>query len=53
MTSIPLQIIGQKLGKKDHTTIMHGCEKIKKDLIGNETLQNTIYVLKKKINPLS
>jgi chromosomal replication initiator protein len=53
MTSIPLQIIGQKLGKKDHTTIMHGCEKIKKDLVGNETLQNTIYVLKKKINPLS
>lgn len=52
MTSIPLQIIGQKLGKKDHSTIIHGCDKIKKDLINNESLQNTINVLRKKINPL-
>ncbi|KIR02509.1 Chromosomal replication initiator protein DnaA [Lachnospiraceae bacterium TWA4] len=52
MTSVPLQIIGQKLGRRDHTTIIHGCEKIKKDLIDNESLQNTINILKKKINPL-
>ena len=52
MTSIPLQIIGQKLGKKDHSTIIHGCDKIKKDLVNNESLQNTINVLRKKINPL-
>ena len=51
MTPTPLQAIGTALGKKDHTTIMHGIQIIEKDLKTDETLANTIEILKKKINP--
>lgn len=50
MIDIPLQQVGKLLGNKDHTTVMHGSEKIKKELETNENLQNTIELLKKKIN---
>ncbi len=51
MTPTPLQAIGTALGKKDHTTIMHGIQIIEKDLKTDETLASTIEILKKKINP--
>ena len=51
MTSTPLQQIGQFLGGRDHTTVIHGIEKISKDIPKDPTLQNTIDILKKKINP--
>ena len=48
----PLQTIGKVLGKKDHTTVMHGVEKIKNELDnGNDELINKIDIIKKKINP--
>jgi chromosomal replication initiator protein len=34
--------IGQKLGGRDHTTVIHSCEKIKRDLGGNEELEEEI-----------
>lgn len=51
MTDTSLQLIGKALGKRDHTTILHGCDKISHELIHNETLASTIDILKKKINP--
>lgn len=51
MIDIPLQAIGKHLGGRDHTTIIHGAEKITNDIEKNETLHNTIDILKKKINP--
>ena len=51
MTDTGLQNIGKSLGGRDHTTILHGIDKIAADLKGNPTLQNTIDILKKKINP--
>ena len=51
MTDTGLQNIGKSLGGRDHTTILHGIDKIAADLEGNPTLQNTIDRLKKKINP--
>lgn len=51
MLTTPLQTIGKFLGGRDHTTIIHGSEKIAKELTGNETLKNTIEILKKKISP--
>ena len=51
MTDIPLAMIGKAMGNKDHTTVMHGFEKIDKELQTSETLTNTIEILKKKINP--
>ena len=40
-----------KIGNRDHTTIMHGIDKIEKEINNDENLKNTIETLKKKINP--
>ncbi|MGO4971689.1 chromosomal replication initiator protein DnaA [[Clostridium] aminophilum] len=50
MTSTPLKTIGNYLGGRDHTTILHGQEKIAQDITSDESLKNTIDVLIKKIN---
>ena len=39
-TSYPY--IGQKLGGRDHTTVIHAYEKIKKDVVTDESLQREI-----------
>lgn len=51
MTDSSLQSVGKLLGGRDHTTIIHGSEKINRELKINLTLQNTIEILKKKISP--
>ena len=51
MTETGLQNIGKALGGRDHTTILHGIKTISADLEKNPSLQNTIDILKKKINP--
>ena len=51
MTGTPLQGIGKYLGDRDHTTIIHGAEKITADMEKNESLRNTIEVLRKKLSP--
>ncbi len=43
--------IGKLLGKKDHTTIIHGVKKITEELAINEELRNKVEIIKKKINP--
>ena len=51
MAGTPLQVIGKFLGGRDHTTIIHGHDKIAADMEHNEGLRNTIEILKKKISP--
>ena len=51
MTDIPLDSIGTLLGGRDHSTIIHGINKISKELETNETTRNLIETIKKKINP--
>ena len=51
MTDIPLQSIGNYLGKKDHTTIIHGAQKIANEIDQNESTRKVIETIKKKINP--
>lgn len=51
MTEVPLKGIGIILGGKDHSTIKYGVEKITNEMKRNETLSNTINIIKKKINP--
>lgn len=51
MTEAPLQEIGKAMGGRDHTTIIHGIEKIAKDMENTPTLQNTVDILKKKLSP--
>lgn len=51
MTTTPLQSIGKYIGNRDHTTIIHGSEKIAKEVVTNEQTKNTVDILIKKINP--
>ncbi len=51
MTSANLQAIGKQMGGKDHTTVLHGVNKIEAEVKSSETTQNLIALLKKKINP--
>jgi len=51
MTDAPLKNIGEYLGGRDHTTIMHGIDKISTELRTNEQLKSTIETLRKKISP--
>lgn len=51
MLEISLSNVGKILGKKDHTTIIHGIKKIEEDITTNEELKNKIEIIKKKINP--
>ena len=51
MLNIPLQEVGRALGRRDHTTIMHGVDKITEELKTDPSLQNTIDILKKKLSP--
>ena len=51
-TDKSLKEIGNLLGNRDHSTIMHGCSKIEEDLANNvNNIQTTIETLMKKINP--
>ena len=50
MTDIPLKTIGLMLGGRDHSTVSHGIDKVKEELQYDEALQNTIDIIKKKIN---
>ena len=43
--------IGKLLGKKDHTTIIHGVNKVTEDIKMNEELRNKVDIIRKKINP--
>ena len=51
MTTVPLALIGKCMGGRDHTTIIHGIDKVKDSLGSDETLRSTVDILKKKINP--
>ena len=51
LIDIPYKSIGNLLGKKDHSTVMHGVDKIKKEIKENDDLRNKVDIIKKKINP--
>lgn len=48
---LSLQSIAKILGKKDHTTILHGIKKIEEDIKTNEELAKKIEIIKMKIFP--
>ena len=50
-TDNSLANIGKILGKKDHTTVIHGIKKITAELENSEELRNKIEIITKKINP--
>ena len=52
MTDTPLKSIGIMLGGRDHSTVSHGVDKVTEDIKTNEALNNTVEIIKKKINPV-
>lgn len=50
MTSLSLPKIGEYFGNRDHTTVLHACDKIKSDMSQNEELKNLISTLQSKIS---
>ena len=51
MTESSLKAVGIILGGKDHSTVKYGIEKIASEEKKDETLNNTINIIRKKINP--
>lgn len=51
MTEVSLQNIAKAIGKKDHTTVLHGIEKITEKMENDEELKNKVDIIKKKIMP--
>lgn len=51
MTNTPLDSIGAVLGGRDHSTIIHGINKITEEYDADENIRNMIVTIKKKINP--
>ena len=50
MLDIPLTQVGSYIGNRDHTTIIHGINKIQDELETSEQTQKIIATLKKKLN---
>ena len=48
---LSLKAIGAIFGGKDHSTIKYGIEKVESVMETDETLANTVNIIKKKINP--
>ena len=51
MTNVPLEQIGKALGGRDHSTIMHGRDKISNALNKDQQLRSVIEILQKKLSP--
>jgi len=51
ITDTSLALIGNIMGGRDHTTIIHGVEKIANNIQTDESLRSTVDIIKKKLNP--
>ena len=50
-TDLSLAEIGKSIGNRDHTTILHGVDKIEDMMKKDSSLNSSIELLIKKINP--
>lgn len=51
LTNVSQINIGKILGKKDHTTVIHGVKKIEVEMQNSEEFRNKIDIIIKKLNP--
>ncbi len=51
LTDLTRTEIGKSMGNRDHSTIIHGIDKVTSDLKNDISLQNTLEILTKKISP--
>jgi chromosomal replication initiator protein len=47
---MPLKEVAKLLGKKDHSTVIYGVDKIKSDIHQNEELRQNVDIILKKLN---
>ena len=52
-TNNSLKAIGQYMGGRDHSTVIHGIDKVETEMETDESLRNTISMIRSKINPRS
>ena len=52
MIDIPLTSIASILGKKDHSTVLHGVKKIKNEIETSDDIKHKVEIIKKKIIPV-
>ena len=52
MTEASLNKIGECFGGRDHTTVLHACEKISREMKENEALRHIISDIEKELNGL-
>lgn len=50
MTDLSLPKIGEYFGGRDHTTVMHACEKITSEIKMNESVKEVVELLQREIN---
>jgi chromosomal replication initiator protein len=48
-TEASLMEIGQALGGRDHSTVMHGCEKINREVNENSTLRKEVMAIRQQL----
>lgn len=51
MTDHPLDSIGQLLGGRDHSTVIHGIKKVTDEISSDQNFAKTVETIRKKINP--
>ena len=49
-TDATLESVARLLGRKDHSTVIHGVNKIKNELVTNSELRGNVDVILKKLN---
>ena len=49
-TDATLEQVAYLLGKRDHSTVIHGVEKIKKEIETNSELRGNVEIILKKLN---
>ena len=48
-TKLSFPEIGQKLGGRDHSTVIHACEKIKNEVSVDEPLKQELILIKERV----
>jgi len=51
LTDASFPLIGDQFGGRDHTTVMHGVEKIEKEAMVNHSLSSTLERISKQLDP--
>ncbi|HSG29092.1 MAG TPA: helix-turn-helix domain-containing protein, partial [Candidatus Krumholzibacterium sp.] len=49
LTSLSLVEIGKRFGGRDHSTVLHSCRKVEKEIATDAVLENTVSILREEL----